>query len=113
MLAQRVNTNPLLLRPGQVINEHATASDAFLCPVPDSDAVTVWILNLLSSGAAVEQLPVRIFGRWRRSVVMPKSVPLGGLLRVKMILIIKSDTRSNPLNPVFERFAAESWQICK
>ena len=41
--------------------------------------------------------------------MVPEAVPLGGLLWVEVVLVIESDTLSDPFDTVLEWFATESW----
>ena len=73
----------------------------------DADPVRIRVLDLLRGRPAVEQPPVLVLGRRRGCVVVPEPVPLGRLLRVKVVLIVECNRLRDPFDAVFKRFATE------
>ena len=95
----------ILLCPGIIVDKYTAPRDALFCPVPDADAGGGRVQDFSGRGASVEDALV---GSWARRVVVAETIPLGGLLGVKMVFIVESNAVSNPSDAVFEGFASEA-----
>lgn len=71
----------------------------------DADARVALLFDLVRCRAAVEHHALAIGARGR---VVPETVPLRGLLRIKVVLIVERVVGFQPSDAMFETFAAKA-----
>ena len=69
----------------------------------NTDTVAGRVLDLFRGGPAIPDVAAVRAG----SAMMTQAIPLGGLLRIKMVDIVKGDALSNPMDLMMESLTPE------